>query len=183
MGLLEMNLKNPVFVKYRGIIFMTYSYFNHVLNMMLNIFPPIIRSLVLKLILGKFGTSSYIDYGCYIRYPSKIQIGKKVEINRGFQVYPSMLSGLSKIVIEDGVVIGPNVCLYGAGQKIHKGILSDTYGDIVIRQGAYIGANCVIRYGTEIGAFSVVGAGSVVVKNIRAHSRVAGNPAKMLKKA
>ena len=94
-----------------------------------------------------------------------------MEINRGFQANPSMLSGHSKIVIENGVITGPNVCLYGAGQKILKAILSDAYGDIIIRQGAYIGANCVIRYRTEIGAFSNVEAGSVVVKNIRAQSR------------
>ena len=182
MKLLETNFKNSFFIKYRGIIFSTYSYFNHVLNMILDILPPIIRALALKLILGKFGAGSQIDYGAFIRYPSKIQIGKKVEINRGFQVFPSMLSRHSKIVIEDGVVIGPNVCLYGAGQKIVNSIMIDTYGDIIIRQGAYIGANCVIRYGTEVGASSTVGAGSVVVKDIRAHSLNAGNPAKMLKK-
>ena len=179
----KLNLEKPFFVKYRNKIFMTYSYFNHILNMMLNIFPPAIRSLILKLILGKFGANSQLDYGSYIRYPRKIQIGEKVEINRGFQVYPSLLSRPSKIVIEDEVVIGPNVCLYGAGQKIENGILRDVYGDIIIRKGAYIGANVIIRYGTEIGAFSVVGAGSVVVKNIDAHSWVAGNPARILKKS
>jgi acetyltransferase-like isoleucine patch superfamily enzyme len=104
-----------------------------------------------------------------------------VEINRGFEVYPGLLLRNSRIVIEDDVVIGPNVCLFGAGQKFSSEDLIDVSGDIVIRKGAYIGANTVIRYGVEIGERSIVGAGSVVVKDVKELDVVAGNPARSLR--
>ena len=46
----------------------------------------------------------------------------------------------------------------------------------------YIGANAIILPGVEIGNFSVVGAGSVVTRNVPCYCVVAGNPAKIIKK-
>lgn len=54
---------------------------------------------------------------------------------------------------------------------------------IVIEDDVLIGANCIILKGVTIGARSVIGAGSVVVKNIPADSIAAGNPARVIKQS
>jgi maltose O-acetyltransferase len=70
---------------------------------------------------------------------------------------------------------------FGAGQLIDKNQVLDVSGDIIIRNGAYIGGNSIIRYGVEIGERSVVAAGSVVVKDVPTRYVVGGNPAKPLR--
>lgn len=184
---MEKENKNPsrvqrLLLNHRRLFFYTYSYANSILNAVLNSLPPLMRDLIFKILLREIGSHSLIDYGSYLRYMSKIHIGNNVEINRGFQVYPSMLYKDSKIQIEDNVVIGPNVCLYGAGQNSQNGVLIDVAGDITIRKGAYIGGSSLIRYGVEIGANSIVAAGSVVVKDVPAGSVVGGNPASFIRK-
>lgn len=165
----------------RRIVFYYYSYANHLYNLFLNVLPPLIRQIFLKLSLRKFGPNSLIDYGSFFRYPKKVKIGKNVEINRGFQVYPSFIDERHVVLIEDNVIIGPNVTLFGAGQLIDKNQVLDVSGDIIIRNGAYIGGNSIIRYGVEIGERSVVAAGSVVVKDVPTRYVVGGNPAKPLR--
>lgn len=53
---------------------------------------------------------------------------------------------------------------------------------IVIEDGVWIGANCVITSGVRIGKGAVIGSGTIVVKNVEAHTIVAGNPAQVIKK-
>ncbi|MGC4233793.1 MAG: acyltransferase [Niabella sp.] len=53
--------------------------------------------------------------------------------------------------------------------------------EIIIEDNVWIGANAVITAGVRIGKHSVIGAGSVVTKDIDAYSVVVGNPAKVLK--
>lgn len=168
-------------LRYRKYLFYIYSYANSFFNLFLNVCPPIFRGFILKLFLLEFGRGSFVDYGSFIRYPRKVSIGKNVEINRGVQFFPSFLFRNAIIVIEDNVVIGPNVHFYSAGQIRVEGILKDVGDSIYVREGAYIGADCLIRYGVEIGVKAIVGAGSVVVKNVDAHSVVAGNPAAIIK--
>lgn len=52
---------------------------------------------------------------------------------------------------------------------------------IVIEDDVWVGANCVITAGVRIGSHSVIGAGSVVTKDVPAHSLAVGSPAKVIK--
>jgi len=51
----------------------------------------------------------------------------------------------------------------------------------VIKRGASIGTSCTILCGVTVGEFAVVGAGSVVTRDVPANSVVAGNPARILR--
>ena len=53
---------------------------------------------------------------------------------------------------------------------------------VIIEDSVWIGANCVITAGTHIKSCSIIGAGSVVTKDIEPYCMVAGNPAKIIKK-
>ena len=146
----------------------------------LNVMPPPIRTLLLRLILKKFLHNSYIDYGFYFRFPRKISIGSNVEINRNCAFYPSYHIPEAQIILEDNVILGPSVTLLCAGQDKFGFSRDDVGGPITIKKGAYIGANVTVRYGVTIGENSTIGAGATVVKDIPPFSVVVGNPSRII---
>ena len=143
--------------------------------------PPFIRWAYFKLLCKRFGRRVLLDYDTYIRYPHKVSIGNDVAINRGCRIYPSLLNKQASISLEDGVVLGPQVTFFGAGQNPRTEDLSDIAASILVGRGAYIGGNSTIRYGVTIGEGAVVAAGSVVVSDVAAHTIVGGVPAKVIR--
>jgi len=95
---------------------------------------------------------------------------------------------MSRVSIEDNVVIGPMVYLAGGGNyhfertdiPINEQGM-DLKGGIHIGENCWIGANTVVLDGVKIGKDTIVGAGSVVSKDLPAYSIAAGNPARILK--
>jgi acetyltransferase-like isoleucine patch superfamily enzyme len=161
--------------------FGSYSYFERIFWLVVNFFPKSLRKIIYKLVFKSFGKSIFIDEHCYFRYPWKISIGDKVVINRGCEFYPSLRDPNSKIDLAPGVILGPNVILFGAGQNPENPSKIDVSSSISIGQNAYIGGNSTIRYGVHIGDNSVIGAGSVVLTNIPKLTIYAGNPAKKIR--
>ena len=97
-------------------------------------------------------------------------IGDRVTIKSGVQVWDG-------ITIENDVFIGPNVTftndLYPRSKQYPEKFIS-----IDVKQGASIGANSTILPNVKIGEFSMIGAGSVVTKDVLPFELVYGNPAK-----
>ena len=89
------------------------------------------------------------------------------------EIYPEFLK------IEDNVTIA-----YGTRILVHDSAMNNLFSDpirfgkVVIKEGAYIGAKCIIMPGVTIGQGAVVGAGSLVTKNVRDNTIVVGSPAK-----
>jgi acetyltransferase-like isoleucine patch superfamily enzyme len=90
-----------------------------------------------------------------------------------------------RIVIEDQVTISHRVMILthtDAGTSpLRDEFIATTQAPVIIRRGAYIGANVTILQGVEIGESSVVGAGAVVTRSIPPASVVAGVPAKTVR--
>lgn len=109
---------------------------------------------------------SVIDYGC--------QIGDNVKIHS--HVYVAQFS-----VIEDNVFIAPGAIL---SNDPHPGCTNswECLKGPVIRKGAQIGAHVTILPGITVGEDALIGAGSVVTKDVPADAVVYGNPAKVIKK-
>ena len=94
----------------------------------------------------------------------------------------------TSITLEKGVFIG-GVKLYDTDfhsiyyeermRKIDPGIKSKP---ILIKEGAFIGAHSIVLKGVTIGKYSVIGAGSVITKDIPDNEVWAGNPARFIKK-
>ncbi len=100
---------------------------------------------------------------------NEVRIGNDVTIKSGVQIWDG-------ITIEDGVFIGPNVTFTNdiyPRSKQH----AESYVKTIIRQGASIGANSTILAGVEIGAFAMIGIGSVITKSIPPNTIWFGNPA------
>ena len=124
--------------------------------------------------------------------------GKSVDIEKGAKFSPNIsigsYSGLginslvqSGVKIGDYVMMGPNVSIYTKNHKcgldkpmIFQGF--DEEKEVVIGNDVWIGANVIILPGVKIGDGSIIGAGSVVTKDVESYSVVAGNPAKVIKR-
>ena len=90
-----------------------------------------------------------------------------------------------RIEIEDQVTISHRVMILthtDAGTSPLKDLTVPTsQAPVIIRRGAYVGANVTILEGVEIGESSVIGAGAVVTQSIPAHAVAVGIPAKPLR--
>lgn len=83
-------------------------------------------------------------------------------------------------VIEDDAWLGPNVVITNAKYPLSPGV-KDTLAGPLVKKGAKIGANSTILPGIVIGENALVGAGSVVVKDVPPGAVVIGNPARVIK--
>jgi acetyltransferase-like isoleucine patch superfamily enzyme len=83
-------------------------------------------------------------------------------------------------VLEKGCWIGPNVVLTNAKYPLSPGVKDQLAGPLIC-QGAKIGANATILPGVVIGENALVGAGSVVAKDVPPRTVVVGNPARVIR--
>lgn len=148
----------------------------------MNLFPHFIRILYFKLRFKKLGRNVFIDHWCYFRYPTKMIVGSNVAINRGCKFFCSYFFKNVSITLGNNVVIGPDVCFFSASHNYTYLTLPDTANNIIISDNVWIGGRTIILPGVKIGTGSVIGAGSVVTKNIPEWSIAVGNPAKVIKK-
>ena len=136
-------------------------------------------SKMLKNLLGECGENSIINPPFYCDYAKHIFIGKNFFAN-----YNLTILDVAKVTIGDNVKFGPNVSIYTAGHPIHHIArnLGYEYGmPVKIKDNVWIGGCTVITAGVTIGENSVIGAGSVVTKDIPANVIAVGNPCKVLR--
>lgn len=100
-----------------------------------------------------------------------------------FVNYNCSILDTSPVHIGDGAFIAPGVCISCAGHGIHPDDRMEyvTAKPINIGKKVWIGANCVILPGVSIGDGSIIGAGSVVTKDIPENVIAVGNPCKVLR--
>ncbi len=123
------------------------------------------------------GLNCNIGSHCFIE--SGAIIGNNVTIKNGSMIWDG-------VTIDYNVFIGPNVNFINdlCPRSPRLAIVRKRYSDkswllsTEVEQGASIGAGAIIVPGLKIGEFSMVGAGSVVTKNIIPYSLVLGNPAR-----
>ncbi len=166
----------------RRLLFGTYSYLENLLRLLLELLPPPLRHMVYRLLLGRLGSNSVIDYQCYFRYPWKISIGRSTSVNRGCEFYGSMMDGRAHIRVGDHVAIGPRVRVLSAGHDYHALDLPDTSASVEIGDHVWIGAGATILPGVTIGEGAVIAAASVVTRDVPPYTIAAGCPARVLKK-
>lgn len=133
-----------------------------------------VREIYLKGWLGGLGAKTGVQMGCRFLNGRKVFLGERNVINFG-----CLFDG-RKFQIRTGrnVSIGPEATILTLGHDPRSATFEDRGGDVVIGDGVWIGFRAIILPGVKIGEGAVIGAGSVVTKNVEPYAIVAGNPAK-----
>lgn len=116
----------------------------------------------------------------YFEPPFHCEYGSHIEVGENFYANVNcIMLDVGKITIGDNVLFGPNVSIYTAGHPIHPESRNSGYEygiPVTIGSNVWIGGSCVILPGVSIGNNVVIGAGSVVTKDIPDNVCAAGNP-------
>jgi acetyltransferase-like isoleucine patch superfamily enzyme len=143
---------------------------HHLLYLTLDLMPPPFRSWAFHLLLKSFGKGSWIDYGCFIRYPWTVRVGSGTVINHGCRFYGSYLVPGVTIEIGDSCAIAPNVCIYAAGHDTSAVELRDVGASVRIGNHVWIGGGATLLPGVQVGDGAVIGAGALVARDVPAYT-------------
>ena len=121
----------------------------------------------------------------YFEPPFHCEYGNHIEVGENFYANVNcIMLDVGKITIGDNVLFGPNVSIYTAGHPIHPESRNSGYEygiPVTIGSNVWIGGSCVILPGVSIGNNVVIGAGSVVTKDIPDNVCAAGNPCRVIR--
>ncbi len=145
--------------------------------------------------------SSYIDEPCQIGEGTKVWhfshimanclIGERCNIGQNVVISPDVVLGnnvkiqnnvsvYTGVRCEDDVFLGPSMVFTNVINPRSAVSRKDEYRETIIRKGASIGANATIVCGHELGEYCLIGAGSVVTKDVPAFALMVGNPARRI---
>ena len=100
-----------------------------------------------------------------------VVIGRNVKVQNNVSIYTG-------VICEDDVFLGPSMVFTNVINPRSAVIRKSEYKKTVVEKGATIGANATILCGIKIGKFAFIGAGAVVLKDIKPYALVVGNPAR-----
>lgn len=133
---------------------------------------------IVKELLGK-SEGAFINPPFYCDYGFNIEVGKNFYAN-----YNCTILDVGKVTIGDNCMFAPNVAIYTAGHPIHPDSRNSMYEygiPVSIGDNCWLGGNTIVCPGVKIGNNVVIGAGSVVTKDIPDRSIAAGNPCRVIR--
>ena len=134
---------------------------------------------IMKKILGKTKDNFLIEQSFECDYGYNIEIGENFYSNHNLVILDA-----NKVVFGDNVFIGPNCGFYTAGHPLDAETRNkrlEYAKPIRVGNDVWFGGNVVVLPGVKIGNNVVIGAGSVVAKDIPENSVAVGNPCKVIK--
>lgn len=138
------------------------------------------RTALLKEMFAEIGEGCYIEPPLHANWAGKhVRFGNFVYANFNLTLVDD-----TWITVGNHVMIGPNVSICTAGHPVNPDLRSKGIqfnAPVTIEDNVWIGASCTILPGVTIGENSVIGAGSVVTKDIPANVVAVGTPCRVLR--
>jgi len=103
----------------------------------------------------------------------KVVLGNNVKVQNNVSIY-------SGVICEDDVFLGPSMVFTNIINPRSAVVRRDKYIETLVKKGASIGANATIICGNTIGSYSLIGAGSVITKDVLDYALIIGNPGKQI---
>jgi Acetyltransferase (isoleucine patch superfamily) len=134
---------------------------------------------ILKALFSRVGENVYIESNFRCEFGFNISIGNDVYIN-----HDMIILDCNEVIIGNDVYIGPRAGLYAANhaedpfERADKGVYS---APITLEDRVWLGGDVKITQGVTIGENSIIGAGSVVTKDIPPNVIAAGSPCKVIR--
>ena len=142
--------------------------------------PMDMRENMLKEMFAEIGEGCYIEPPFHANWGGKhVHFGKKVYANFNLTMVDD-----THIYVGDNVMFGPNVTIATAGHPILPELRKKEYQynmPVKIGNNCWLGAGVIVLPGVTIGDNTVVGAGSIVTKDLPANVVAVGNPCKVLR--
>ena len=137
------------------------------------------REELIKELFGKTGEKFLIEQSFFCDYGYNIEIGENFYSNHNLVILDA-----NKVTFGDNVFIAPNCGFYTAGHPLdfktrNSGL--EYAKPISIGNNVWIGGNVIVLPGVTIGDNTVIGAGSVVTKDIPSNVVAVGNPCRVIK--
>lgn len=140
---------------------------------------PDLRTGILKKLIGSAGNELWIEPPFYCDYGSNIRVGDKVFFN-----FNCVVLDVMPVTIGSNVLFGPNVQIYTATHPLEWEVRAkwlEFAKPITIGSDVWVGGGAIINPGISIGDRTVIGAGSVVTKDIPSDVFAAGNPCRVIR--
>ena len=137
------------------------------------------RQQIMHQLLGSHGENIFFEPPIHMSYGSHVHIGNNFYAN-----FNLVMVDDGQIYIGDKVMIGPNVTLCTTGHPVYplyREMVAHYSLPIHIGNNVWIGAHSVILPGVTIGDNTVIGAGSIVTRDIPANVVAVGNPCRVMR--
>ena len=138
------------------------------------------RRSILEDLLGAFGEGAEIRPPFYCDYGYQLHVGDRTFVNFGL-----VALDVAKIEIGDDVQFGPNVQLLTPTHPTEAELRRakwEAASPITIENNVWVGGGAIVLPGVNVGENSIVGAGSVVTKDVPPNTLVVGNPARVVRR-
>ena len=120
---------------------------------------------------AKIGNDCNLGQNVFVA--SNVILGNNVKVQNNVSIYEG-------VVCEDDVFLGPSMVFTNIINPRSAVVRRSKYVSTKLRKGVTIGANATIICGNNIGKYALVGAGSVITKNIKDYALVVGNPGRQI---